>query len=144
MGKKIKYMKSEEMEEKKGMNIACTKWIIKEKEEEEEGRKTWKVRLVGKGFTENFGNKYECEAPICSFEGLKIVLAMTKNFGWKVKMVDIKRAHLQGDEMTREVYLRLPKEARFNQIWHIRKTVYGLKDATRHWYESLIEMLKKI
>ena len=44
------------MDERKGMNIICTKWIIKEKENE--GGRTWKVKLVVKGFIKKFGKNF--------------------------------------------------------------------------------------
>ena len=49
------------------MQLVSSKWIIKEKEKE--GDKIWKARLVVRGFTEKFDEKYECEAPTCSAEG---------------------------------------------------------------------------
>ena len=100
----------------------------------------WKDRLVVRGFTEKFDNKYECEATTCSAEGLKLVLTVIKNFGWKVKTLDIKTVYLKGKEMSREVYLEPPEEAKCTKIWRLKKTVYGLKDAAKHWYKSLMEV----
>ena len=57
-------------------------------------------------------------------------------------MLNIKTANLQGKEMTKEVYVRPLEEAKRSRIWQLRKTVYGLKYAARHWYESLMEVLK--
>ena len=68
---------------------------------EKEGGKIWKARLVAKRFTEKLGNKYECEAPTCSTEGLKMVVMVIKIFEWNVKTLDMKTAYLQGKEMTR-------------------------------------------
>ena len=69
----------EEVEQEKGMNIVSTKWILKEKENE--GGRIWKARLVARCFTEKFGNRFECEAPTCSIEGLKLLLVVIKTFG---------------------------------------------------------------
>ena len=60
--------------------------------------------MVAKGFTEKFGNKSECEAPMCSMEGLKMILMVIKTFGWNVKTLDIKTTYLQVKEITREMY----------------------------------------
>ena len=87
----------------------------------------WKARLVAKGFTEEFGNKYECEAPTCFTERLKMVLMVIKTFGWNVNTLDIKTVYLQGKEITREIYVRPPEEAKCKRLWRLRKTVYGLK-----------------
>ena len=40
---------------------------------------------MARGFTEKFDEKYECEAPTCSAEGLKLVLVVIKTFGQKMK-----------------------------------------------------------
>ena len=66
----------EEVEWDRGMKLVNTKWILKEKDKD--GGKMWKARLVPKGFTERFGQKYECEALTCSVEGLKLVLTVLK------------------------------------------------------------------
>ena len=74
----------------------------------------------------------------------RLVLVVFKTLGWRVRTLDVKTAYLQGKEMTRELYLKPPVEARSHRIWRLKKTVYGLKDAAKHWYESLIEVLKEM
>mgnify|MGYP001794889706 CR=1 FL=1 len=39
------------------------------------------------------------------------------------------------------MYLRPPKEANTNNIWHLKKCVYGLADACRYWYLQVKEVL---
>ena len=56
--------------------------------------------------------------------------------------MDIKTAFLQGYPMTREVYIFPPKEAcKPNTLWKLRKCVYGLADASLHWYTKVKEIL---
>ena len=124
------------------MQLVSMKWIIKEKEKKV--GKIWKARLVVRGFIERFDEKYECEAPTCSAEGLKLVLAVIKTFGWRVRILDVKTPYLQGKVYCMEVYLQPTVEARSQCIWQLKKTVYGIKNAAKHWYESLIEILKEM
>ena len=41
------------------------------------------------------------------------------------------RAFLQGDVISREVYIKPPKEAEASDFWRLLKCVYGLRDASR-------------
>ena len=123
------------------MNIVSIKRIIGEIEKK--GGRIWKARLVAWGFTEKFGNKFECKTPTCSAEGLKLVLAVIKTYRRRMRTLDIKTAYLQGREIMREVYIRPPKEAKTGKVWQLKKTVYGLKDAAKHWYKSLMGFLKE-
>src|ERR1700755_53927 len=63
---------------------------------------------------------------------------------WEVKTLDVKTAYLQGKDMEREVVIKPPEEANTLKLWKLKKTVYGLKDAARKWYESLVELLIKL
>ena len=66
-----------------------------------------------------------------SAEGLKLVFTALMTNGWKVRTLDVKIACLQGKEMTREVYVRPPKEALSrncsrNLVWRERVTcIFG-------------------
>ena len=40
-------------------------------------------------------------------------------------------AFLQGDVISREVYIKPPKEAEASDFWRLLKCVYGLRDASR-------------
>ena len=53
--------------------------------------------------------------------------------GWKIQSIDIKSAFLQGMPLTRNVYLKPPKEAETDLIWKLNQAVNGLADASRHW-----------
>ena len=52
---------------------------------------------------------------------------------------------MQGKELKRTVYLRPPKDlypGKPGKLWRLKKSVYGLGDAPKLWYESLTEHLK--
>src|SRR6201990_198253 len=133
----------EEIDGDKENKVLKTRWIITEKEKE--GDKICKARLVVKGFMEK-----ECldiedsEAPTFSIEGLKVILAIINMKDWQVKTLDVKTAYLQGKEIEKEVVIKPPEEANTSKLWKLKKAVYGLKDAARKWYESLVELLIRI
>ena len=39
--------------------------------------------------------------------------------------------------LSREVYLKPPKEANSTKLWKLNQAVYGLSDAGRHWYDRV-------
>lgn len=44
-----------------------------------------------------------------------------------------KSAFLQGKQITRNSFIKPPKEAETDQLWKLRKTVYGMSNASRTW-----------
>ena len=63
---------------------------------------------------------------------------------WEMNSLDVKCAFLQGKLLEREVYLRPPREANVKGVlWKLNKCVYGLMDASRHWYFRVKEELLK-
>ena len=125
-----------------GQKTVSTRWIITEKMKN--GNKICKARLVARGFEEK-GGDLTTEAPTCAAETLKICVAKIVERNWKIHSLDIKTAYLQGDEMKRVVYLKPPVEAKEGKVvWKLRKTVYGLKDAARAWYDSATGVIEKL
>ena len=74
---------------------------------------------------------------------LKVVLAVVAIHQWDLSTIDIKAAFLQGNKIERNVYVIPPKEANVDSdiIKRLRKTVYGLNDASRAWFISAKELL---
>jgi len=124
-----------------GQKTISTRWIITEKLNH--GKRICKARLVAQGFEEQKENN-RTDAPTCSAEILKSTIALINFNGWECKTIDIKTAYLQGENIERKVYLKPPREARCKKIWKLRKAVYGLRDAARTWYESLVKLLKNM
>ena len=75
---------------------------------------------------------------------MRLFLAVTASHKWDVHAIDVKGAFLQGKEITREVYIRPPKEANTTKVWLLRKCAYGLSDAPRCWYLKVREELLKL
>ena len=55
---------------------------------------------------------------------------------WDLKSIDIKTAFIQGETISRDVYLQPPPEAQCTEghVLKLRKCVYGLSDASMRWY----------
>ena len=51
-------------------------------------------------------------------------------------------AFLQGEKIQQEALLKPPTEATARKkIWRLKKCVYGLNDAAKHWYFSVCKEL---
>ena len=64
---------------------------------------------------------------------------------WKPQTIDIKTAFLQGNSLEREIFIKPPHENRkHNTLWKLKKCVYGLKDASLHWYRKVKWFMESI
>ena len=62
-----------------------------------------------------------------------------------MKSINIKSSSLQGKEINRQVYSKPPKDfAREGKVWLLKKTVYGLSDASKSWYIRIKEEVLKL
>ena len=116
--------------------VISTKWVISKKPD---GRV--KARLVARGFEDPDLENVIKYSPTASKESLRILLTVTSSMdSWRCCSLDVQTAFLQGTEIKRDVFLKPPKE--FGDIapgcvFRLRKSVYGLADAPRCWYEKV-------
>jgi hypothetical protein len=123
-----------------GQNRISCIWILSEKTID--GQKAVKARLVARGFEEI--EDVQSDSPTCSKDAFKIFLAIAASKSWNVESTDIKSAFLQGQQLSREVFVVPPKEAGHQgYLWRLKKCMYGLNDAPRKWYLNVSEHLKR-
>ena len=114
-----------------GQPTVSTRWVCTRKFKGD--RVVTKARLVARGFEENSDN-LKTDSPTCSKECLRLLLCILSAKSWTLHSLDIRSAFLQGIEITRDVYIKPPKEANTKLIWKLLRCIYGLADAGRHWY----------
>ena len=118
----------------RGEKTISTRWVCTRKIKG--GKVVHKARLVARGFEEN--SKFlQTDSPTCSKESLRMLLCIISSHSWVLHSLDVKSAFLQGENMTREVYIKPPKEANTKSLWKMLRCPYGLADAGRHWYLRL-------
>ena len=105
--------------------------------------------MVAKGFQET--KAPQSDSPTVNRESVKMFSAVIANNGWNlIRKVDISASFLQSDKLTREVFVRLPKDVcDEGKIWKLLKPLYGLNDASRRFWlkvKSILESfgMKKI
>ena len=70
---------------------------------------------------------------------------MTANEQLRICGSDVQAAFLQSDTIDREVYIQPPVESKKpGVIWKLLKPAYGLRDASRKWFESFTKTLKEL
>lgn len=124
-----------------GQKCVSTRWICTMKETT--NGTIPKARLVARGFEDSERDEISKDSPTCSKEALRLILAIIAQKRWKPRSMDIKTAFLQGLPMTRDIYLKPPREADVEKgmIWHLKKCVYGLADASLCWYKKVKEVM---
>ena len=121
-----------------GQQSLSVHWVVTEKETAD--GTLVKARLVARGFEED-SLELQKDSPTCSKEAVRLALTLASAKGWVCHTMDIKAAYLQGHKMEREVYLRPPSEFDNGSLWRLKKTVYGLCDAARQWYNRVRDQL---
>ena len=124
--------------ENKGQPTVGVRWVITRKQDD-----TYKARLVALGYQECSDNIRK-DSPTCNKDSLRILLLLTVSSLWKIRHIDVQAAFLQGKPISREVFIKPPKEAETTQLWKLLKCIYGLVDGPRKWYEELRETLENL
>ena len=126
-------------------NVIGTRWIFKNKMDENGTIIRNKARLVAQGYTQIEGVDFgETFAPVARLEFVRLLLAIACHLRFKVYQMDVKSAFLNGI-LQEEVYVEQPKGFEDPQhpehVYYHRKALYGLKQAPRAWYERLTSYL---
>lgn len=84
-----------------------------------------KARLVVRGFEELKVSELQKDSPTCASESLRLLVAVICQKQWTLNSMDIKSAFLQGMELSRDLYVKPPPEAKCEGVfWKFKKSVY--------------------
>ncbi|KAG9458830.1 hypothetical protein H6P81_003338 [Aristolochia fimbriata] len=127
------------------INVIGTKWVFKNKTDEEGNVVRNKARLVAQGYTQVEGVDFdETFAPVARLESIRLLLAVASCLKIKLHQMDVKSAFLNG-YLAEEVYVEQPKgfvdPHHPDHVFHLTKALYGLKQAPRAWYDRLTKFL---
>ena len=126
-------------------NIIGTKWVFRNKQDENGIVVRNKARLVAQGYSQVEGLDFdETFAPVARLEAIRILLACATSHNIKLYQIDVKSAFLNG-KINELVYVEQPPgfedPKRPNHVYKLSKALYGLKQAPRAWYERLRDFL---
>ena len=124
--------------------VIGTKWVFRNKQDENGIVVRNKARLVAKGFNQEEGIDYEETSRL---EAIRMLLAYASSNNFKLFQMDVKSAFLNGF-ISEEVYVEQPpgfeNNSLPNHVFKLTKALYGLKQAPRAWYERLSYFLIEI
>lgn len=124
--------------------IPC-KWVFKTKTNEEGKIIKYKARLVIKGCSQKKGIDYnEVFSPVVRYSSLRYLFAMAAKYDLDIILMDAVSAFLQGD-IEEEIYMTQPPFYEKDEgVCLLRKSLYGLKQASRQWNKKLSATLKSM
>ncbi|WVZ88092.1 hypothetical protein U9M48_034645 [Paspalum notatum var. saurae] len=117
------------------------KWVFKLKKDAHGVVVRHKARLVAKGYVQRAGIDFEeVFAPVARLDSVRALAAVAAHEGWKLHHLDVKSAFLNGD-LKEEVYVAQPSgfviAGQERRVLHLRKALYGLRQAPRAWNAKL-------
>ncbi|GJV26677.1 retrovirus-related pol polyprotein from transposon TNT 1-94 [Tanacetum coccineum] len=121
----------------RNMTIIGTKWVFRNKLDENGIVSRNKARLVAQGYNQQEGIDYdETYAPVARLESIRILLAYACALDFKLFQMDVKSAFLNGF-INEEVYVAQPPGfidfEKPDHVYKLKKALYGLKQAPKAW-----------
>ncbi|GJX18469.1 retrovirus-related pol polyprotein from transposon TNT 1-94 [Tanacetum coccineum] len=119
----------------RNITIIGTKWVFRNKLDENGIVSRNKARLVSQGYNQQEGIDYdETYAPVARLESIRILLAYACALDFKLFQVDVKSAFLNGF-INEEVYVAQPPGfidfEKPDHVYKLKKALYGLKQAPK-------------
>ncbi|GJT38452.1 retrovirus-related pol polyprotein from transposon TNT 1-94 [Tanacetum coccineum] len=121
--------------------IIGTKWVFKNKLDENGVVSRNKARLVAQGYNQQEGIDFdETYALVAKLESIRILLAYACAHDFKLFQMDVKSDFLKGF-INVEVYVAQPPRfidfEKLNHVFKLKNALYGLKQAPKAWYDRL-------
>jgi hypothetical protein len=131
----------------KDKNVVETKWIFKNKFNEDDQLIRNKAILVCKGYAQVEGIDFEeIFSLVAILEAIKMFLAFACFKNFKIYQMDVKSTFLNVN-LEEEVYLEQPKGFMLQEnqdfVFKLKKELYGLKQAPIAWFSILDNHLQQ-
>src|ERR1700733_3648096 len=124
--------------------IKC-KWVFKTKLKADGSVERYKARLVAKGCSQKPGIDYEeTYSPVVRYTSIRLLMALAAQYDLDIDQMDVTTAFLH-PELDEEIYMELQRGFRLNgKTCRLKKSIYGLKQASRAWNKKLDKLLKEL
>ena len=122
------------------------KWVYTWKVDEHGWVVKAKSRLVARGFKQRVGVDFsETSAPTVSSSCVRLLSAIACECDLDLCHFDVDQAFVQSD-LEEDIFLRLPKGCGdlLGKVVRLRKSLYGLKQASRTLHAHLTTYLKRL
>ena len=123
-----------------GCKAIGSKWIYKNKVRHDYTIDKYKARLVIRGFNQKkVVDYFDIYSPVTKTPTIKTLIALTAIHDLVVHQMDVKTSFLNGD-LKEEIYMTQPEgfvvPGQEDKVRKLRKSLYGLKQALKKWYEK--------
>ena len=121
-----------------------SKWLLKLKLNSDETVAKHKARLVVRGFTQQYGLDFkETFSPVAKITTLRLLLSLAASQHWHLAQLDVNNAFLNGS-LDEEIYMQIPQGYNHEPpsrpfaplVYMLNKSIYGLKQASRSWFNK--------
>ncbi|KAL0543967.1 hypothetical protein IC582_019077 [Cucumis melo] len=129
-----------------GKRLISCKWIYKIKTHSDSTIERYKVRLVAKGYSQEYGIDYEeIYAPVARMTSVRSLLATVAAKQWPLLQMDVKNTFLNGT-LFEEVYMKPPSSTSPppHKVCLLRRALYGLKQALQAWFATFSSTITQL
>ena len=113
-----------------------TKWVFKRKLHADGSVARYKARLVAQGFSQVEGeDSFETSAPVARTSTLRTVFSAAAEHDFELVGMDVDAAYLNAP-VEEELYVSLPSASSKPFVRRLRRSLYGLKQSGKNWYNS--------
>ena len=90
---------------------------------------------------------FETFAPVAKLVSIQSILAITARNDWNISIFNFHSAYLNG-ELNKDIFMEQPPDYEMadheRYVVKLHKTLYGLKQVGKKWYDSLCHLLADI
>ncbi|CAL2245697.1 unnamed protein product [Prunus armeniaca] len=126
-------------------NIIGCKWVYRIKTKQDGSIDMFKARLIAKGYHQMEGlDNTETFSHVAKPPTIRLMLSLAVQFDWPVTQLDVSNAFLHGS-LTETVFMQQPPGFKDphspHHVFKLNRSLYGLKQSPRAWYEELYHCL---
>ena len=128
-------------------NIIGSKWVFQAKKDAARHVVQYKAQLVAQGFSQVPGVDYfDTFAPVACLASIQAVLPIAAVNDLEIHQIDIKGAYLNRVLTSQEIIYMQQSPGYSDldnpdKVCQLKKTLYGLKQSGRRWYQQLVEIM---